>query len=173
MRLIRRPGVGRGPGILRMRTLVVWIPALTEGNSPWTPHYLSGTIAVAAFGVQQVHERERAHARERMCPLPNLPRRMRKWCGRTDAQKQPPPLSQERESEVDAPTTDQMLSHLPPAESFCSLIEASNTAAANLSRTVVGAGRDLGPSSLRSSPSRSGRPRFPMTKSRRASPLSV
>jgi hypothetical protein len=41
-----------------------------------------------------ISERELAHARERMCPLPNLPRRMRKWCERMDAQEQPPPLSQ-------------------------------------------------------------------------------
>ncbi len=50
-----------------------------------------------------ISERELAHARERMCPLPNLPRRMRKWCERMDAQEQPPPLSQGRESEFDAP----------------------------------------------------------------------
>ncbi len=76
-RVIRRPGGGRGPGILRVAH-------------------------------SRKFRKKLAHVRERTCPLPN-----------------PPPLCRRGGKKSTRTTADQMLSHLPPAELFRSVIEAS------------------------------------------------
>jgi hypothetical protein len=145
-RVIRLPGAGRGPGILgiahsRCRDRgsahastvrdncdssiglqQVHVPsAAVAGAAPARPFARSiRTPAQEKARMRANSERERAHAHERMCPLPN-----------------PPPLSQERGlRRRRATAANQMLSHLRLLSRFA-ITEASNTPAASLSPTAV------------------------------------